>query len=385
MDESGRGRRVKNGGNNVDDPNEFEIELNPDAIFVIKLPDSRSLRVISRSLFLAVVLLALPSIGSIIGANSYAPPLYDPDADSDSYTSNWIENLPALLHDLMEEGLIRKGHKGFVLGSGIRGIEDDLRDAGVDLVAGAGAHRVFDYIYAPSFSGIELMDGAVKDGGLAIAPLAADLSAELRLLRSFKIVYLRRLGDNTVVAMRKSAALSGGAVVKQCGIAPEKKKEAALRGLEDVYLEPPRPAKKSGFTSRKIRFLPDLMKDPLDEYPRRVFIADDANALDWFYKNYLMRGQEFEVYDMEGQEREGDWIAKTGVKAEDYVVVKAEAGVVEQMLRDNTLCVVDELFLECRNGSEEEEEEKGRRRAYWECVALYGRVRDEGIAVHQWW
>lgn len=358
----------------ANNPNEFEIELNSDDVFVIKLPDSRSLRVISRSLFMATVLLALPSIGSIIGANSYTPPLYDLDADSDSYTSNWIKNLPALLRDLMEEGLIRKGHKGFILGSGIRGIEDDLRDAGVDLVAGASAHQMFDYICAPIFSGIELMDGVVKDGGLAIAPLGADLSAELRLLRNFKIVYLRRLGDNTVVAMRKSAALSGagGAAAKQCGIAPEKK-EAALRGLEDVYLEPPRAAKKSW---RKIKLLPDLMKDPLDEYPRRVFMADDANALDWFYKNYVMRGQEFEVYEMEG-----DWIGKTGVKAEDYVVVKAEAGVVERMLRDNTLCVVDELFLECRNGWEE----KGRKRGYWECVALYGRVRDEGIAVHQWW
>lgn len=367
MDESGRGRRAKTGVNN---PEEFEIELNSDDVFVIKLPDSRSLRVISRSLFLATVLLALPSIGSIIGANSYAPPLYNPDADSELYTSNWIEILPALLRDLMEEGLIRKGHKGFILGSGIRGIEDDLRDAGVDLVAGASAHQVFDYICAPSFSGIELMDGVVKDGGLAIAPLGADLSAELRLLRNFKIVYLRRLGDNTVVAMRKSAALSGGggAAAKQCGIAAEKK-EGAVRGLDlgDVYLEPPRKS------WREIKLLPDVMK----EYPRRVFVADDANALDWFYKKYVMRGEEFEVYEMEG-----DWIAKTGVKAEDYVVVKAEAGVVERMVRDKTLCVVDELLLECGNGGEE----KGRRkRAYWECVALYGRVRDEGIAVHQWW
>ncbi|KAH6819726.1 hypothetical protein C2S53_020843 [Perilla frutescens var. hirtella] len=371
MDESGRGRRPKSRGNNVDELSEFEIGLNSDAIFVIKLPDSRSLRVVSRSLFLAVILLALPSIGSIIGAASNAPPLYDPD------TSNSVENLPLLLRDLMEDGLITKGHKGFVLiGSGFQGIEDEfgfLRDAGVDFIAGAGnmadAHQVFDYMCAPSFSGIELMGGVIKDGGLAIAPLGADLSAELRLLRSFKIVYLRRLNDNTVVAMRKSTT-ENSAAVKQvvCGIATEKK-EAALRGLEDVYLEPPR--QKSGFMSRKIKFLPDLMRDALDEYPRRVLVADDSNALDWFYKNYPMRGQEFEVYEMEG-----DWIGKTGVRGEDYVVVKAEAGVVEEMLRDKTLCVVDELFLEC---------EKGRKKGYWECVALYGKVRDEGIAVHQWW
>lgn len=374
MDKSARGRRTKSRGNNVDELNEFEIGLNSDAIFVIKLPDSRSLRVVSRSLFLALILLVLPSIGAKIRAASNAPPLYDPD------TSNPIENLPLLLRDLMEEGLITKGHKGFVLvGTGFRGIEDEfgfLREAGVDLIAGdgnmVGVHQVFDYMHAPSFSAIKLMDGVIKDGGLAIAPLGGDPSAELRLLRNFKIVYLRRLNGNTVVAMRKSEGTVENSGAKQvlCGIATEKK-EAALSGLEDVYLEPPR---KWGFKSRKIKFLPDLMKDPLDEYGRRVLVADDPSAIDWFYKNYPMRGQEFEVYEMEG-----DWIGKTGVRGEDYVVVKAEARVVEQMLRDKTLCIVDEVFLEC------DKEGRKRKRGYWECVALYGKLRDEGIAVHQWW
>ncbi|XP_057810258.1 uncharacterized protein LOC131024736 [Salvia miltiorrhiza] len=362
MDKSGRGRSVKSGGSDVDsdEPDEFELGLNSDAIFVIKLPDSRSLRVVSRSLFLAVVLLSLPSIGSIILAASHAPPLPLHDAES----SDWIENLPILLHDLTAEGLLSKGDKGFVLGV----------SGEVDFAANwMNAHHVFDYIYAPSFSAIEEMGGgAVRDGGLAIAPLGGDISAELRLLRNFKIVYLRRLNGDTVVAMRKKSEANSGAgrVICGGGIGGEKK-EAALRGLEEVYLEPPRFAKKSSF-----RFLPDLMEDALDGYRRRVFVADEDGAVDWFYSNYPMRGQEFEVYEM----GEGDWAAEAGVGAEDFVVVKAEARAAERMLRDKTMCVVDELFLDCKEG-----EEEGRKRAYWECVALYGKIRSEGIAVHQWW
>ncbi|KAL1534369.1 hypothetical protein AAHA92_30554 [Salvia divinorum] len=361
MDKSGRARRVKSGGSGIDEPDEFEIGMDYDAVFVVKLPDSRSLRVVSRSLFLAVVLLSLPSIGSIIRA-----------ASNDGVLSDWIENLPLLLRDLEDEGLLAEGHRGFVVAAG----EVDfafLRHAGVDFTAGDGvkadAHRVFDYIYAPNFSGIELMNGSVRGGGLAIAPLGGDISAEIRLLRDFKIVYLRRMNGNTVVAMRKNSAAAGysggGRGVICGGIGGGGKKEAALKGLEGVYLEPPRAAKESRF-----KFLPDLMEDPLDEYRRRVFVADDDDAVDWFYKNYPMRGQEFEMFDME----EADW--ELGVGAEDFVVVKAEAQAAERMLRDKTICVVDELFLDCR-------EEEGR--AYWNCVELYGKIRSEGIAVHQWW
>ncbi|KAI3445779.1 hypothetical protein Pfo_002444 [Paulownia fortunei] len=411
MDKLARGYRAKNGGYDVNELNGVGIGLNSHTLLIIKLPDSRALRIISRSLFLAMVLLALPSLGSIIRASSNAP-LYEPDADLG--IPDGFKILPILLRDLVDEGLIKKGHMGFVLGAGIRDIEDDfefLRDAGIDLLTGAdlrqnkvGEHQVFDFVFAPSFRGIQLIDGILKDGGLVISPLGFDPSDELRLLRNFKIVYLRRF-ENTVVAMRKMAASSNGmanSAAKQvfCGFTPEKKK-AALKGLEDVYLEPPRRAalaKKSSFTSRKIKFLPDLLKDSLDEYPRRVFISDDPNALDWFYKNYPMRDQEFEVYHVEvgidndgllsrgvkPQETELDWITKN-VRPEDYVVMKAEAQVVEEMLKDKTLCLVDELFLECKNQWEDGEEENGSKRAYWQCLTLYGKVRDEGIAVHQWW
>ncbi|KAL0454356.1 UNVERIFIED_CONTAM: hypothetical protein Slati_0774800 [Sesamum latifolium] len=73
------------------------------------------------------------------------------------------------------------------------------------------------------------------------------------------------------------------------------------------------------------------------------------------------------------------------VRHEDYVVMKAEAQLVEEMLKTKALCLVDELFLECDNQWQDGDEENGSKRAYWQCLALYGKVRDEGIAVHQWW
>ncbi|CAA0807359.1 Unknown protein [Striga hermonthica] len=249
-----------------------------------------------------------------------------------------------------------------------------LRDAGVDLLAGtnptvgeAGPTQTFDFVFLPSFNGIQMIDEIAKSGALVVAPLGHDPSnGLLGLPTDFKIVYLRRF-DSTVVALRKiitsdSVPNSGGLKQVSCGVVtPEKKKEEALKGLEDVYLEPPRQArtkstgrrkKSSFFTSRKIKFLPNLLKDSLDEYPRRVFISDDSRAFDWFYKNYPMKDQEFEVYhlgDGDGVRGTGsDWLRrnKVNVGPEDYVVMKAEAFLVEEMLRDRSLCLVDELFLD---------------------------------------
>lgn len=412
MEKFARGPVAKN----VDyDVNENELNgggIGSDShtLLIIKLPDSWLLRVLSRILFLAMIILALSSIGSMLRTSSNGA-LFKPSTDSNM--ANGFKILPLLFHDLLEEGLIKKGHKGFVLGAGNSDNEDDfqfLADTGVDLLTGADLQQknlvepqVFDFVFLSSFRRIHLFDGVLKEDALVISPLGCDPLTELQLLSSYKIVYLRRF-EITVVAMRKKGQSSYGAdnsPAKQVsfGITPEEKK-AALKNLEDVYLEPPRRStlvKKPRFTSRKIKFLPDLLKDSLDEYPRRIFISDDSTALDWFYKNYPTRDQEFEVYDMEivtnndvTSQRAtpqdmgiSTWLTKN-VKREDYVVMKAEAQVVEGMLRDRTLCFVDELFLECRN-QWQDGIKNGSKRAYWQCLALYGKVKDEGIAVHQWW
>ncbi|WCJ18828.1 hypothetical protein M5689_001151 [Euphorbia peplus] len=75
-----------------------------------------------------------------------------------------------------------------------------------------------------------------------------------------------------------------------------------------------------------------------------------------------------------------NWLMKN-VKEDEFVVMKAEAEVVEEMLRRRSISLVDELFLECEN----QEGRKMKKRAYWECLSLYGKLRDNGVAVHQWW
>ncbi|KAK9266170.1 hypothetical protein L1049_000017 [Liquidambar formosana] len=80
-----------------------------------------------------------------------------------------------------------------------------------------------------------------------------------------------------------------------------------------------------------------------------------------------------------------DWLKKN-VREDEYVVMKAEAELVEDMIKAKAICLVDELFLDCKNQWQDgKKKNKKSRRAYWECLALYGRLRDEGVAVHQWW
>ncbi|XP_073147147.1 uncharacterized protein [Henckelia pumila] len=409
MGYSARGYRARICVNEMSDVR--KIGLNSQTLLVIKLPDSWALRILSRSLFLALVLMALPSLGYMMRTST---------SNSDITTVDGFKILPVLLRDLMDEGLVKKGQKGMVLGAGI-GVNDKdfefLRNCGIDLVVAddgiIDASQVFDFIFVRSLSGFESIDRSLKEGSIVISQFGSDPSDELHFLGNYKIVYLRRF-EYTVVAMKKVGVSPNGSAFPPTrrassvdDNASEEEKKAALNGLEDAFLEPPTRAllrKRSRFSSRKIKFLPDLLKDSLEEYPRRIFISDDTSALGWFYKNYPMRDQEFEVYDMEiagnllhkiHHDHNGEimpqetgvsaWLSKN-VRQKDYVVMKAEAEVVEELLKDKTISLVDELFLECKNQWQHGKKKiNGSKRAYWQCLALYGKVRDEGIAVHQWW
>ncbi|CAI9786234.1 unnamed protein product [Fraxinus pennsylvanica] len=420
MDGMTREYRAKNRIKMNNELNGFGIGFNSDTLLIIKLPDLRVMRIISRSLLLAMVLVALLSLGCIRrdSTNEFC----EFDADSDI---NCFKILPILLRDLIDEGLIKKGNRGLILGSCIGDIEDDcafMNGNGIDLAIESDQNQkklsqddVFDFVLALNFHEIKLIDGVLKNGGIVIAPLNNDSPKVLQEQMNYRMVYLRRFEnenilyehipdiENTLVALRKTGVSNGlmNSPTKDvsCGTVSEVKK-LALEGLEDVYLEPPRRAfAKLSFGSRKMKFLPDLMRDSLDNYPRRIFISDDTSSIDWFYKNYPMRDQQFEIYNMEIENQDesmsgtvpqemglSKWLMQN-MKRDDYVVMKAEAQVVKEMMKDKTICLVDELFLECKNQWQDEdgEEKNGSKRAYWQCLTLYGKLRDEGIAVHQWW
>lgn len=384
-----------------------KIGLDQDALLIIKLPDSRALRIMSRSLFLAMVLFILPSIGSILRSSFDITD--DSYVNSDQRDFNVMHNI---FHDLADEGLVKKGHKGLILSS-----EDDhlelLKANAVDLVVHSDVdnensipNESFDFAIAQTKWNSKFIDRVLKIGGIVVTQLNNDPLAELKALANYRIVYIRRF-DQTIVGIRKTGVLNDELDSQKkdivCGSTPEAKK-VALKGLEDVLLEPPKRASLKSF-SRKMKFLPELLGDSLDNYPRRVFISDEKNGVaEWFKRSYPANTQDFEIYnlDVEIQDTEesvdgvvpslgaAEWLSKN-VKEEDYVVMKAEAEVVEEMIKKKAICLVDELFLHCGNQSEvdnyDDEEENGssQRRAYWQCLTLYGKLIDEGVAVHQWW
>ncbi|KDP26665.1 hypothetical protein JCGZ_17823 [Jatropha curcas] len=385
-----------------------DYELNSVTLLVIKLSDLRVLHIVSRSLFLVVVILTLPWIGSIL--KQFSSTAYYDDLSADDFVSDIIdvEFLDSLLIDLANEGLIKKGNKALFVCSGIGAIIDDSRFLNaneIDFVLGSnlGQHVLlhdasFDFVFAFGYEDVESLDSIVKVGGILVAQLS-DFPNDIQKQFNYKVVYLRQY-RSTIVAMRKTSLtskLAGSSAKRKLFEMESEAKKDALNGLEDVLLEPPRKVfAKSTKSMSKFNYFPDLLGDSLEDYPRRVFVDvslhEQKNVVKaWFSENYPTRNQKFETYNIE-MVSEGvskmvspgidvsNWLMKN-VKEDEFVVMKAEAEVVEEMMQRRTINLVDELFLECQN----QWEGKKSKRAYWECLALYGRLRDKGIAVHQWW
>lgn len=376
--------------------------LNPRTLLVIKLPDSRVLQIVSRSLFLAIILLTLPSIGSVLRSSSNASKV-------NSDLTNF-KILPVLFRDLADEGLLKTGQKGLIVGSSPDDLMKDLdfvsdNDNIVVLEEDSIPNETFDFVFSFSFKNADSVDRALKNGGIVITKLSNDPSRLMQRQPNYRIVYLRRF-ENTMVAMRKMSSKDGLTNSAKrsipCGIAQEARK-MALKGLEDALLEPPRTLLKSSRDeTSKIKFLPHLLGDShsMASYRRRILISDDKNGFEgWFHNNYPTKNQHFETYNLEITADKlssrsmvnpavgiSDWL-KNNVRQEDFVVMKAEAQIVDEMMEEKTICLVDELFLECKNQFQDDgaEEANESKRAYWQCLALYGSLRDQGVAVHQWW
>lgn len=401
----------------------MRMGLDSETLLVIKLPDPKLLRVISRSVFLALVFITFPCIGSFTrGSNGI-----------ESNTKYGVvfnhEQLDLLIHDLSEEGLIRKSDKALIVSPGVKSVIHSVKNFGAKQIVMAMDSSLesqaqsslvfdesFDFVFASNLAtDVKFVDRVVKTGGIVAFPLSNDEQATiLREKTDYRIVYLRRY-SSTIVAVRKikTRAVDETSVVSSFSkrhllqSATEVNKAEALKELEEVLLEPPRRrqlSKDSKSYSMKIKFLPQLLgDDSLEGFRRRVFVnvglpEQSKDVTQWFHQNYPKMKQEFEVYDLNVVPKEGtsrlasmqndisDWLTKN-VREEDYVVMKAEADAVEETINKRTIHLVDELFMECNNqwwevGKNSKNESK---RAYWECLALYGRVKDEGVAVHQWW
>ncbi|KAI3707911.1 hypothetical protein L2E82_36841 [Cichorium intybus] len=176
------------------------VNVNPDSVLIFKLPDSRVLGIISRSLFLAIFILALPSISSIL---------------RDASKEHSHDFLPMVFKDLVVEGIFKDGHKGLLLSSGIGDLFDSLwflNDNGIDFVADSDSDRqmvipneVFDFVFASSLENMKFINRVVKVDGIVVLPLGNyyDRSYEFLKQSNYKIAYLRQFDSITVVAMRK--------------------------------------------------------------------------------------------------------------------------------------------------------------------------------------
>ncbi|KAF5733361.1 hypothetical protein HS088_TW17G00904 [Tripterygium wilfordii] len=365
-----------------------------NTLLVIKLPDLRVMHIASRSVLLVIIIFALPFImfQSRDPTSSYADAF-----GSDPIDVNFLN---MVLQGLANEGLIKNGDKALILSSGVEVSRFSIDNA-IDLVFDSDfglksslPDVKFDFVFTSGLVDTQFVDRVLKVGGIVSMQLSNELSNDFEKQSNYKIVYLRRHGC-CITAMRKTRTvnevMSSSAKRLLCQL-PLEAKKAALNGLEDVLLEPPRKAleKTTGFL-KMFKYLPDLLDDSLEGYSRRIFInvglpKEKDSVKKWFSKNYPTRNQEFEMYNIEVARPGIDvshWLQKN-VNEEDFVVMKAEADVVEEMIKSSIVSVVDELFLECKNQWQDEKRKKSQR-AYWECLALYGRLRDEGVAVHQWW
>ncbi|XP_071923319.1 uncharacterized protein [Coffea arabica] len=394
---------------------------------VVRLPSSWVLKVITRALFLAFVIVSLPWLNTAIGdltskLNNGAKVSSVADQIAVDDPNDAVGTLSVLFHDLANEGLLKMGDRALIISNG-----DDheaaifntqaISDYNMDVVSCSDVERhslipnqTYDLVFVRDFhAASELIERIIKKDGTVTVQLSDNPAVSFSKPSNYKIVYLRRF-NSTIIAMRKliksqvvpAGKHSAAARRRLLGLNTEVKKKA-LDNLEDVLLEPPRAASgKSNSYRKRTRFLPDLIGDSLESYSRRVFIdiglpdKNDASSGDvsWFKKNYPTKNTEFEVYKIEtvneGPSREevaqigmSDWLRKN-LKGNDYVVMKAEAEVVEELVRSKAIKLVDELFLECKHRGIKKSVKRSRR-AYWECLALYGSLRDEGIAVHQWW
>ncbi|XP_068336610.1 uncharacterized protein [Pyrus communis] len=391
------------------------IGLYPDAKYlVIRIPDSRALVLVARSFILALCIVSLPWLHSLIPIATTS--LREIISSSDMLN---LELLPLIFRDLANEGLYKRGtHKAVFVSSGDEEAakasqifdNEDINE--IELINSDKQRSIpensIDFAFVSAFpAASKFVERTLKIGGIIVLQLSNDASNSFKKPDNYKMVYLRRL-DTTVLAMGKTSthatetSSSTTSSPRRRRLLAEEAKKEALKRLEDVLLEPPRAgSRKSRRYLKRTRFLPDLMGDSLESYPRRVFIdvglpeKEGGSGTSWFAKNYPTRNKNFEMYKIETvtEESSGKEVVQTGmsewlnknVKEEKYVVMKAEAEVVDEMVKSKAIHLVDELFLECKPQGHNGKINVRSRRAYWQCLALYGQLRDEGVAVHQWW
>ncbi|TYH27761.1 hypothetical protein ES288_A02G094000v1 [Gossypium darwinii] len=375
------------------------INLQSGAQLIFKVPRSRVFKLLARFLtVLALTLFLLPWSGiRFIVNDEPALPVYTvkPEVVPEDADPINLGSLILLYNDLNNEGILKPGNKGLLLSDdydeeSIQG-NSFLTKTDMEFSSTNDFDRLmlipdesFDFIFTENIqSTVEFIDRSLKVGGI-VAIQQLDSSLSFNKPSNYKIVYFRKLNSNLFVMKKvENARPIASSQRRLLGYNTSEAKRAALKKLEDVLLEPPRASSGTSRTYlKRTKYLPDLLGDSLESYPRRVFIdvglpkKDGGSATTWFVKNYPTRNLKFEMYKIETLTKDSkevqqtgaetgmsDWLRKN-VKDEEYVVMKAEAEVVEDMVKSKAIRLVDELFLECKPKGLGGRKNMSRR-AYW--------------------
>ncbi|KAI3689160.1 hypothetical protein L2E82_47110 [Cichorium intybus] len=336
--------------------------------------------------------------------------------------SNEHEIFEVLIRNLTNEGMLGEEDRGLIVNNDYKNEKlvnhypsHILHNNKMDMIPWSDLESKqssieYKYDFAFMHEGVEelIIDKVLKVDGIMVVRKKEDLRASESFQKpsNYEIIYQKQFEprfDVTIIAMKKTRMIDDKNDASNTNphrrLMFAQKKAEALKNLENVFLEPPRTLSgKSNTYSKKTRYLPDLMHDSLEDYPRRVFIDVNGDG-GWFTKNYPTRNMNFEIYQIETTMPEitdtdtnevmdelveieiSDWLWEN-VKNDEYVVMKAEADVVEQLVNNKAIELVDELFLECKYQCMKC---KKCKRPYWKCLALYGLLKDVGVAVHQWW
>lgn len=369
---------------------------------VIRLPHPLVLSVIARSVLLTTAILTFPWLRSILPQAAAGLILPSPP-------HRWADDpffLPMLLRDLRREGLLVASARGPAIFLGNPGArialvkQNKLFPVMTEIGRMAVPDHSVDFVLdADGFcdASFVFVDRILRIGGVAIIRLSVDPSRIFHLPANYKIVYIRQFGS-TIVGIKKmthaiaradanSAEFEDIHIGRKLFAAPEQNNNLPENQIARKLL--------AQSNSNFLRASENALLEPaLDLKSLAVFQKKTKKSVHWapFTNEQQELVSEFEVIRLDIMENGNGAIEATGiaewllnnVSKDELELMKFAAEVIEELLKKTKAAgLVDEFLLECtrqwdnwRGG--------GSRRAYWECLILYGRLRNEGVAVHQW-
>ena len=179
-----------------------KTDLNSDAFIDIKASNARIKRIVLHSLFFALLYVAFPLWSFLIkGFDATVA------TSSTSVSTINLEVLNSILHDLHDEGLLKKEDKALIMSPppGFDGSASLLNwNNEVNVVMHESS---YDFVFTPNFEDVVSVDPVLKMNGIVAFPLSVDESSRsgFRKQSNYSVVYLRRY-DSIFVALRKGSA-----------------------------------------------------------------------------------------------------------------------------------------------------------------------------------